>query len=130
MTKPITKLQALLALAVLVLLSACSDLSAMGPPTLSPQAVQGKATFESYCRRCHETSGEVVVVGPSLAGVATRASTRLAGLDAAGYIRNSIESPGAYVVEGFADGLMPTDFQEQLTPEQIDGLVAFLLTLE
>lgn len=114
----------------MIVLAACSDLSAMAPPTLSPQAVEGKATFESYCRRCHETSGEVVVVGPSLAGVATRAETRIAGLDAAAYLHNSIEEPGAYIVEGFADGLMPRDFKEQLTPEQIEGLVAFLLTLQ
>lgn len=114
----------------LILLSACSQLQAMAPPTVSPLAVQGKSTFEANCRRCHETTGDIVVVGPSLNGVATRAKTRIAGLDAAGYIRNSIEQPGAYVVDGFADGLMPRDFKEQLTPEQIDGLVAFLLTLE
>jgi hypothetical protein len=72
----------------------------------------------------------VVVVGPSLAGVATRAKTRKPELDAAAYLHNSIEEPGAYVVEGFADGLMPIDFAEQLTPEEIDALVAYLLTLQ
>jgi cytochrome c2 len=114
----------------MVVLSACSDLSAMAPPTLSPQAVQGRAVFESYCQRCHETTAEIVVVGPSLAGVASRAGGRIVGMDAEAYIRNSIEEPGAYTVEGFAEGLMPATLKDELTAEKLDAVVAYLLTLE
>jgi hypothetical protein len=71
-----------------------------------------------------------VIVGPSLAGVAVRAATRIKGLDAEAYIRNSIEVPNAYVVEGFPASIMPGDLKEQLPPEDIDAVVAFLLTLK
>src|SRR3989304_872699 len=66
-------------------------------------------------------------------GVATRAATRVAGLTAEEYIRQSILDPNAYVVEGFADengeSVMPNNFGETLSEEQISDLAAFLLTL-
>ena len=111
-------------------LVACGNIAAMAPPTLSPQVVEGKKVFESYCARCHEASGEIVVVGPSLAGVASRAAGRITGMDAEAYIRNSIAEPTAYTVEGFAEGIMPDTLIEQLTGEELDAVVAFLLTLE
>ena len=55
--------------------------------------------------------------------------------DAAGYIRESILEPNAYLVPGpsyrQADGqsVMPKDLGKMLTPAQLDDLVAFLLTL-
>ena len=55
--------------------------------------------------------------------------------DAAGYIRESILDPGAYVVPGAnyrqPDGrsVMPGDFGRTLSPSAVDDLVAFLLTL-
>jgi hypothetical protein len=50
-------------------------------------------------------SGEVIV-GPSLANVASRASEHKPGLSAEEYIRESILDPNAYIVEGFSDGMM------------------------
>jgi hypothetical protein len=32
-------------------------------------------------------------------------------------------------VEGFAPGLMPPTFKDQLTPQQIADLIAYLMTL-
>ncbi len=51
-------------------------------------------------------------------------------MDAPAYIRDSIINSTAYTVEGFPEGLMPTDFEDQLTAEDLDAVVAFLLTLE
>ena len=45
------------------------------------------------------------------------------------YIRQSILDPLAFVVDGFAP-VMPVDFGETLSPQEIDDLVAFLLTLK
>lgn len=120
----------LIVLLCLFVLSACNDLAALAPPTISPQAAQGRSLFESYCSRCHETSAEIVVTGPSLAGVASRAGRRISGMDAAAYLRSSIDEPDAYTVEGFPEGIMPLDFKEQLSAEEMDALVAYLLTLE
>jgi hypothetical protein len=72
----------------------------------------------------------VVIVGPSQAGLATRAQSRVAGMSAADYIHQSIVEPNAYVVEGFAEGLMYQFYGEDLTEQEINDLVAYTLTLE
>jgi nitric oxide reductase subunit C len=84
----------------------------------------------------------VNVVGPTLAGIATTAAARIRGSDyhgqakdAAGYIRESILEPGAHVLSGptFSAGgrsLMPPDYGQTLKPEQVDQIVAYLLTLK
>jgi hypothetical protein len=51
-------------------------------------------------------------------------------MDAPAYIRDSIINPTAYTVEGFQEGLMPADLEDLLSPEDLDAVVAFLLTLE
>ena len=82
------------------------------------------------CRICHSLEPDVVLVGPSFAGIATRAATRVPGMSAEEYIRQSILDPDAYVVEGFQPGMEPPNFAEILTEQQIDDLVAFLMTLK
>jgi nitric oxide reductase subunit C len=83
----------------------------------------------------------VNIVGPTLAGIPATAATRIAApdyhghaRDAAGYIRESIVEPNAHVLVGptYAAGgrsLMPGDYTQTLKPEQIDHIVAYLLTL-
>jgi hypothetical protein len=82
------------------------------------------------CRICHSLDREVTLVGPSFAGLATRAATTVPGLTAAEYLRQSIVDPDAFVVEGFPAGQMVPNYLDLLGDEDIDDLVAFLLTLE
>ena len=82
------------------------------------------------CRICHSLDPNVTLVGPSLAGVATRAATRVPGMTAEEYLRESILEPDAYVVPGFPAGQMIPTYLEILSDEDVDNLVAFLLTLE
>ncbi len=97
---------------------------------------RGQVVFSvAGCTACHTISGiSIGTIGPALDGLATRAATRVAGLTAEEYIRQSIFDPNAFVVEGFADDTggsrMPKDFGEKLTEEQINDLLAFLLTLD
>jgi nitric oxide reductase subunit C len=84
----------------------------------------------------------VQVVGPSLAGIGTRAGEVLKSSAYAGsarstddYIRESILHPSAYVVPGPTFGaagqsIMPAVYQDMLKPEDIDHLVAYLRTLK
>ncbi|HET7087792.1 MAG TPA: hypothetical protein VFL17_04000 [Anaerolineae bacterium] len=72
---------------------------------------------------------KISVVGPSLAGVAARAAGRSPGLGARRYLELSILKPDAYVVQGFSD-VMPRGFGDKLTGEELDALLAFLLTLK
>ncbi len=82
------------------------------------------------CSICHNIApGSGVLVGPSLSGIAATAATRVPGQSAEQYLRNSILTPSAFVVTGFTDGLMPQTFSAALTPQEVDNLVAYLLTL-
>jgi mono/diheme cytochrome c family protein len=96
--------------------------------TLFTQATIGPNNAPG-CVTCHSLEPDVVIVGPSQAGLATRAETRVEGQTAEQYIRNSIINPNDYVVEGFAEGVMYQHYGTDLTEEQIDDLVAFTLTL-
>jgi len=82
----------------------------------------------AICSTCHSLEPDVVVVGPSLGGIATRAETRIPGLNAAQYIRDSILNPGDYVGEGFPDA-MQRNLGDRLSAEQINDIITFLLTL-
>ena len=84
---------------------------------------EGKQVFVSTgCGSCH-TIAELGAdaqgtIGPNL-------DTVLAGKDDA-FIETSIVDPSAEVEKGFPDGTMPSNYGDQLSPEQLDALVAFL----
>ena len=81
------------------------------------------------CRVCHSLKPGEKKVGPSLAGIATRAATRIPGMSAEEYIRQSIVDPGAYVVEGYPNAMLP-DMAEKLSDQDLEDLIAFLMTLK
>lgn len=115
-----------------------ADESADSPTSRGEAIFMGKGT----CAACHAVAPGVTLVGPSLVGVAERARERLAAgypgeaSDVAGYLRESILSPSAYVPpEGaFAapDGtsFMPDIYANQLSPDEVDDLVAYLQGLD
>jgi hypothetical protein len=65
-----------------------------------------------------------------MAGIATRGATTVDGADAAEYIESSILTPDGYLVEGFAAGTMPQVWEDELSDEQVQCLVAYLQTLK
>ena len=79
---------------------------------------------------CHSLEPGVRIVGPSQAGLATRAGTRRPGYSAELYIYESITRPNAYIVDTFQPDLMPKTFKETLKPQDLANLIAFLLTLK
>lgn len=93
------------------------------------------------CFACHSTSPGVDLAGPSLAGIETRATQLIesggytgAATSAEEYLHESVVSPSAHLVPGeiySADGrsFMPDNYDETLTGEQVDQLVAYLMTL-
>lgn len=96
-------------------------------------ADNGPAVFKAKgCSACHVISsveGAVGQVGPKLDGLGERAKTRVAGKDAMAYIRESIENPGAYVVEKYPAGLMPANLRQSMSDQEYNDLVAFLAKL-
>jgi ferredoxin len=91
--------------------------------------LKGASGVNTGCPICHFLEPGVRLVGPSLAGVGTSATTRVAGVLAHDYLHQSIVDPDAYIVPGFAKGQMLRDSAQRLTEEQIQDLVAFLMTL-
>lgn len=116
------------------------------PPTETPapaaQVVagdveNGRALFNEVrsevnfaCVTCHYPDREDQLIGPGLLNVSARAETRVAGETAAQYLYQSIVAPGAYVVEGYPDGLMPQIYAQIFTEEQIQDIIAYLYTLK
>ena len=86
---------------------------------LFAQAVIGT---QAGCVTCHSLTPDETLVGPSMAGIGNRGD--------AAYIRESILDPDAQLVDGFPAGTMPQVWEDELSNEQVDQLVAYLLTLK
>ena len=111
-----------------ITLAACSGAGGSSP-TLTPIEQEGQAVYTLRCAQCHALAPDTVVIGPSLAGIATRAASRVPGYDTQTYLETSILIPDDYLVEGFAN-TMPTNFGKELTSEEFAALVAYLMTLK
>ena len=72
----------------------------------------------------------MTIVGPTLKGIASRAGSRIAGKSAAQYLHDHILNPNDFIPPGFQPNVMPPTFGQTLTAQQIDDLVAYLLTLK
>jgi mono/diheme cytochrome c family protein len=123
--KKILSLLFVLLLALTVLLTACggggeepSESAAKAGEELFAQTVIGS---QAGCITCHSLEEGVVVVGPSMAGIGSRSED---------YLRESILDPDAQLVDGFPAGTMPQVWGDELTSEQVDQLVAYMLTLK
>ena len=95
-------------------------------PTFTPipaagGATDGRALIITYgCATCHTLESIPQAQGkdgPALTGI---------GSMGADFIRQSIVDPSAVITEGYPDGLMPQDFADQMTPEELDAVVEFL----
>lgn len=98
---------------------------------------------ELGCQACHSTRPDVTLAGPSLAGIGGRATRMVSdpsytgsATDAEGYLRESIVKPSAHIAAGanFSSGpggvsLMPADYETRLEGEQLDHLIAYLMTM-
>jgi len=85
----------------------------------------GRETFtgDGTCGGCHRladagTTGET---GPDL--------DRALGGQSEDEIRTGIVDPDAEIAAGFRAGIMPPNFEETLSAQQLDGLVAYLATV-
>jgi len=108
---------------LLLLVGLCAACSEGGP---SPEN-RGKQVFTEHCASCHSLDPGVVIVGPALAGVVSRANAQ--GTAPADYLERAVFTPAAEITPGFQN-LMPVDFDRRLSPSDREALFAFLLTLE
>jgi cytochrome c oxidase subunit II len=77
-------------------------------------------TSATACGTCHKLAdaGTTADTGPDLDQV-------LKGKDAA-FIKQSILEPDAEIAQGFQPGIMPPNYGDTLSPEQVDALVKYL----
>ena len=81
----------------------------------------GEQIFTSAgCAGCHAlaAAGSDASVGPDLGQLSTANAS---------FVRESIVDPDAEVAEGFEDDVMPENFAEELSEEELDALVKYLL---
>ena len=102
-------------------------MAACGGGSEDADLVRGRQIYTEHCTACHSTTPGLVIVGPSLAGVATRAAD--SDSEPSDFFRQAILNPQAEIVKGFSD-LMPTDFEQKNTDSDLEALISFLLTLE
>lgn len=87
---------------------------------------------ELGCLGCHvldqpQTAGSRGAIGPNMGNLAENAATRVEGLSAEEYVRQSILQPNAHVVESYQANIMPQGLADRMTEEEFDNLVAWLL---
>jgi len=102
-------------------------------------AERGRALADGTlgCSVCHS----LTPVGPAWAasgdqpGLGERTALRVEQADYAGeadtaeqYLFESVADPNAYLVTGFAAGVMPTDFGDRITLQQMADLMAYMLS--
>ncbi|MFW5691888.1 MAG: c-type cytochrome [Chloroflexota bacterium] len=84
---------------------------------------------EWACSTCHVVNSDDVGVGPGLASLPQRAGDRVPGQPAELYIYNSIVNPAAYIVDGYADGVMPVGYADIFSEQELYDLSAYMLSL-
>ncbi len=113
-----------------------------GQPSGNPEA--GRVVFnQTYvtssggwaCSLCHSVSPDGLrLIGPGLWNIAITGETRVAGQNAYDYIHTSIVAPNEYIVPAdaggpYPPGLMPQNYAEVLSEQELEDVIAYLFTL-
>jgi cytochrome c oxidase subunit 2 len=83
---------------------------------------KGEQVFNSAgCSNCHTlaAAGATGQVGPNLGKLGKMANAK--------FIRQSILDPNANVTKGYKPDIMPKNFREKLSKEELDAVVKYLL---
>lgn len=79
--------------------------------TLKGDPANGLALYtEKGCVGCHALAQGELKVGPSFYGVYNIGPARREGYSGEQYLYESIARPGAFIVSGFSDGVMPANY--------------------
>jgi hypothetical protein len=108
-------------------------------PLASGKEPIDKIFIQSGCAACHTIPGIQVAKGregPKLE-LGTNALKRLADPNYQGtaeteweYVQESILNPGAYIVEGYRDRVMPRWYGQKLSARAVDKIIKYLLKIE
>lgn len=121
------RLLCLCSLAVVLVATSCTP-----EPVATDPIARGRQVYRTLgCATCHDpgVSNLFRPVGPRLDQAGLVGGKRVPGMSAEDYLRQSITDPGAYLVPGYPDS-MPRRLGEQLSPEDLAALVAYLGSLK
>ncbi len=97
-----------------------------------------EAMTRTGCNSCHITTGlpevDAAMLGPDQTNLGNIAGTRREGYTAEEYLREAIVEPSAFLVEECPLGqclqVMPENYGELLTEDELNAVVAYLLSLK
>jgi len=122
------------ALAAALLLSACSGAAGPGDAQRGQRLFFGEA--EPFggnlptCISCHPVeAGTPGDIGTNLSNIGNRAAVEVPGQDAEAYLRLAILEPDAHLAGGFQEGIHYREYDAALSEQQVNDLIAYLLTL-
>ena len=80
------------------------------------------------CVGCHVLDPDQTMTGPTWHNVGDTAIVRVPGESPALYLYQSITEPNGFITPGYPVNIMPANFTESMTAEQIATMVAYLLS--
>lgn len=95
--------------------------------------LNGARLYSLHCAGCHNVAGSEVKVGPNFNGIYDTEEEIAGGSPVtvdANYIRESILTPEAKIVEGFQNKQAMQSFQGKLNDDQIRWIVAYIKSLK
>jgi cytochrome c2 len=110
--------------------SAPPDPDSVGDSTIGAELFVERHGDAPSCSYCHSVTNDDGGIGPSLMGIANRANTQVDGMGAVAYLHESIVDPNAYISDDSPKSRMYAHFSDVLSDEDIDNLIAYLLTLK
>ena len=130
---------------ITIFAAACTG-TALPSPTLAPtdtplprgdaQIIRGEALTRSAsptaCVTCHSADG-TTKVGPTWRGIYGTEVTLADGTTVTvddEFIRESIIDPNAKVVDGFPPSIMPRNYRDTLSDEDIEAITAYIKSLQ
>lgn len=117
------------------------DTAVTPAPSPTPRPVPGSTAEEilvnAGCSSCHAIGsiGEGHKVGPDLSSIGYQATGRIPNVSAADYLQQSILEPNYALAPTCPNGpclpnIMPQDYSQRLTSEQVEMIVDYLLVLD
>ncbi|WP_343403545.1 c-type cytochrome [Caldilinea sp.] len=79
------------------------------------------------CIGCHALDPNVTMTGPTWYHVGDTAVSRVPGESPALYLYHSIVNPGSFVAPNYPNNIMPANYGEQLSVQELADLIDYLL---
>lgn len=84
-------------------------------------------TLARGCVGCHSLDPAVTMTGPTWHNVADTAVSRVPGESPAYYFYQSITNPNAFVVPNYPSNVMPANYADLLTAQELADVIDYLL---